>query len=398
MGIQSREVPEEPEQRGSEAEVTIHDVAREAEVSIATVSRVLNGSRLVRGATRERVQGAVKKLGYVPHGGARSLIKRETRTIGVLLPDMFGEFFSEVIRGLDQVARQRNYSLLVTCTHGEPRSAETMLRTMHGKVDGMVVLSSDIEMHAALKNLLRRTPVVFLNRVLGSGVEQFDSICVDNRGGALAMTRYLMGLGHERIAFVKGPDGNSDAEERLLGYREGMKSLPGGGSTLLEVPGDFSEGGGYRAVARVLQIDPRPTALFAANDAMAIGALAALKERGIRVPEDVSLAGFDDVPIIRYLSPPLSSIRTPITDLGAGAAERLLALIEAGGTIQPRQQTLEVLVVARSSTGPPSAEWAAQRTLNPGKLASRAPPGTGRRDGASDTPPHAETRIRRKKT
>ena len=394
MTIQSRVMSEA---QGDEAGVTIHDVAREAKVSIATVSRVLNGNSAVRDATRERVHEVVRRLRYVPHGGARSLIKRETRTIGVLLPDMFGEFFSEVIRGLDQVARQRHYSLLVTCTHGESQSAEAMVRTMHGKVDGLVVLSSDIEMYAPLKHLLRRTPVVFLNHVQGPGADQFDSISVDNHSGAMAMTRYLMGLGHERIVFVKGPDGNGDADERLQGYREAMKSLPGGATAFLEISGDFSEGSGYRAVGRVLQMEPRPTAIFAANDAMAIGVLCALKERGIRVPEDISLAGFDDIPMIRYLSPPLSSIRTPIPELGSGAAERLLAMIEAGGAIRPRQQTLEVLLVARASTGPPSTEWALGTALDPGKVSSRAPPETVPRDGGSNTPPHSTTKTIRRK-
>ena len=251
MAIRPRATQEEQRDEGG---VTIHDVAREAKVSIATVSRVLNGNDTVRDVTRERVHKAVQRLRYVPHGGARSLIKRETRTIGVLLPDMFGEFFSEVIRGLDQVARQRHYSLLVTCTHGESQSAEAMVRTMHGKVDGLVVLSSDIEMYAPLKELLRRTPVVFLNHVQGPGADQFDSISVDNFSGATAMTRYLMGLGHERIVFVKGPDGNGDASERLQGYREAMGGLPGGAPDFLEVPGDFSEGSGYHAVGRVLQM------------------------------------------------------------------------------------------------------------------------------------------------
>lgn len=394
MTIRSRVIQEE---QSAEGGVTIHDVAREAEVSIATVSRVLNGNDTVRDVTRERVHEAVQRLRYVPHGGARSLIKRETRTIGVLLPDMFGEFFSEVIRGLDQVARQRHYSLLVTCTHGESQSAEAMVRIMHGKVDGLVVLSSDIELYAPLKELLRRTPVVFLNHVQGPGADQFDSISVDNYSGATAMTRYLMGLGHERIVFVKGPEGNGDASERLQGYREAMGGLPGGAPTLLEIPGDFSEGGGYQAVGRVLQMEPRPTAIFAANDAMAIGALCALKERGIRIPEDISLAGFDDIPMVRYLSPPLSSIRTPIPELGSGAAERLLAMIEAGGAIRPRQQTLEVLLVARASTGPPSREWAKGKAFDPGKLSSRAPPATAPRDGESSTSPQAVARTTRRK-
>jgi len=382
------------EERLSGSEPTIHDVAQRAGVSIATVSRALNGNGIVSPKTGKRVLEAVQELGYMLHGGARSLSKRETRTIGVLLPDMYGEFFSEVIRGLDLVARKRHYSLLVTCTHGESQSAEASLRAMHGKVDGLVVLSADIDMQAALSNLLRRTPVVFLNRPQVPGQEPFDAISVDNHGGALAMTRYLRGLGHERIAFVKGPEGNSDAGERLQGYREAM-GVPTRG---LELAGDFSEDSGYRAACRALQMEPLPTAIFAGNDAMAIGALCALKERGVRIPEDISLAGFDDIPMIRYLTPALSSIRTPISELGSGAAERLLAMIESGTGLRPMQQTLEVLLVARSSTGRPSPEWASGTTAGLLKLNPSVFPADARKEIVSSTKqPSNEVKSRRKK-
>ncbi|BDU76048.1 LacI family DNA-binding transcriptional regulator [Mesoterricola sediminis] len=349
MSEPSREAPV----RSETADVTIHDVAREARVSIATVSRVLNGTNPVKGATSERVMAAVERLGYIPHSGARSLIKRETRTLGVLLPDMFGEFFSELIRGLDLVARRRGFALLVTCTHGEASAAETMLRTMHGKVDGMVILSSDLDLDAGLCRLLGRTPTVFLNQPDGPQAASYDAISVDNHGGALSMTRYLLGLGHRRIAFIGGPEHNMDARQRLEGWREAMASLAAEPDPALEVPGDFSEASGYRAACRLLKLPTRPTAIFAANDDMALGALAALRDQGVKVPEDISLAGFDDVPIVRYLSPALTSVRAPIPELGARAAERLLNIIEAGGASQARQETLDVVLVTRASTCPP---------------------------------------------
>lgn len=344
---------DENDGRGTSVEVTIHDVARGANVSIATVSRVLNGQNRVSDATKAKVTETAARLGYIPHSGARSLIKRETRTIGVLLPDIFGEFFSELIRGLDRVTRQHDYSLLVTCSHGESRSAAAMLKAMHGKVDGMIVLSSDIELQLDLRRMLRRTPVVFLNQLPGPEAADYESISMDNFGGALAMTRYLIGLGHERIAFLRGPEGNLDARHRLEGYREAMAALGHEPLAELEVPGDFSEEAGFRSVGRILHLEPRPTAIFAGNDDMAIGALRALKEAGVRVPEEISLAGFDDIPIIRHLTPPLTSIRTPISELGGKAAERLLSVLEGEGTVPPQQQMLEVLLVSRGSTAPP---------------------------------------------
>jgi len=245
------------EDPGNGVEATIHDVARVAKVSIATVSRALNGEGTVREDTRQRVTAAVKELGYIPHSGARSLKMRETRTLGVLLPDIFGEFFSEVIRGLDQVARERGYSLLVTCTHGDASSAATMLRAMHGRVDGLVVLASDMRIQGLLKVLPRLTPVVFLNRIEES--DRFDSITVDNYGGAFAMTRHLLELGHVRILFIQGPVGNHDASERLRGYREAVADQA---SRAWEVAGDFTEDGGFRAVNRILDLGDRPTAIL----------------------------------------------------------------------------------------------------------------------------------------
>jgi len=178
-------------------------------------------------------------------------------------------------------------------------------------------------------------------------------VSVDNRGGALTMTRYLMGLGHRRIAFIKGPEGNGDADARLQGYREAMEVQEG--AEPLELQGDFSEEGGFRAACRALRMSPLPTAIFAANDTMAIGAYRALRERGVRIPGNVSVAGFDDVPFVSYLDPPLTSIHAPISELGGRAAKRLLDRIESEEELTPQQQSLEVLLVARSSVGPAGA-------------------------------------------
>ncbi|MCE1229856.1 MAG: LacI family transcriptional regulator [Firmicutes bacterium] len=364
-----------PASRRHAPSVTIHDVAREANVSIATVSRALNGSDAVVDATLKKVNAALAKLNYVPHSGARSLVKRETRTMGVLLPDMFGEFFSEVIRGIDQVARQRQYSLLVTSTHGDSHSAEAMLKALHGKVDGLIVLASDVEMYRAVKQRLSHTPVIFLNHLMGADSEAFDTVSVDNFGGALMMTRYLMGFGHRRIAFIKGPEGNGDAEERLMGYRKAMTHLSETTTADLEYPGDFSEAAGFEATRLILRHAPRPTAIFAANDTMAIGVYRALREHGLRIPNDVSVVGFDDLPFVRYLDPPLTSIHAPISELGSSAARRLLSRLESPEPPVPHQEFMEVLMVARASVGTPfDASEAINPITDPETPTPRAPP------------------------
>ncbi len=233
----------------------------------------------------------VEKLRYAPHGAARSLITRETHTLGVLLPDLFGEFFSELIRGIDATARRRGYHLLYSGSHGDRSEAEAMVRAMRGRVDGLIVLSPDGNRGALRANVPENFPVVLLNSA--GGGRSFDTIAVDNFGGAAAMVRHLAGLGHRRVAFIAGPPGNRDASERLRGYREAMRSV-GEWSKELEIPGNFREEAGYEACARIRGLRPRPSAVFAANDSMAIGLLYACREAGLRVPEDLAIAGFDD--------------------------------------------------------------------------------------------------------
>jgi LacI family transcriptional regulator len=202
--------------------VTIRDVAREASVSVATVSRVLNGKGPVNVNTARRIRGAAHALRYVPHGGARSLITRKTHTIGVLLPDLFGAFFSEIIRGVDLAARRAGYHLLLSSSHGSRDETEAMVRAMRGRVDGLILLTPDIRPAALRESVPERFPILLLNSPGRS--RSFDSIHIDNFGGAAAMVRHFLSLGHRRIAFIGGPSGNRDASERLRGYRETMSA------------------------------------------------------------------------------------------------------------------------------------------------------------------------------
>ena len=248
---------------------TIKDVAREAGVSVATVSRVINTKGPVREATRDRILAVAAALRYVPHGGARSLITNRTSTVGALLPDLHGEFFSELIRGMDLAARRNGYHLLISGSHADRDEVEAVLRALRGRVDGLILMSPDIDAATLEANLPDDLPVVLLNcRVDG---RTLDALAIDNVGGAAAMVRHLAGLGHRRIAFVGGAAGNNDAEERLRGYRKARRELRLPADAELEIAGDFSEESGYRAGGRLLALDPRPDAVFAANDSMAIG-------------------------------------------------------------------------------------------------------------------------------
>lgn len=329
------------------AVVTIHDVAARAGVSVATVSRVLNGKDLVREETSRQVLAAAKSLRYVPNVAARSLSSRRSQTVGVVLPDVHGEFFSEVIRGIDVAARRAGYHILVSGSHSDAGEMLEVLETMHGRVDGLVVMSPDIPLPSLREPAARGLPLVLLN----SSDAELDGITIDNYGGARAMMRHLAELGHSRIAFIKGPAHNDDARERLRGFRHAMRGH-GAAAELraLELAGDFTEESGREAAMRIARLTPRPTAIFAANDAMAIGALSALAELGVDVPGAMSVAGFDDIPIARYVAPPLTTIRVDIAELGRRAFALLLGALEQPLRKGRQHECIATSLVIRHST------------------------------------------------
>ncbi len=328
---------------------TIKEVAREAGVSVATVSRVFNDKGPVRTETRRRILEVAERLRYTPHGAARSLITNETHTVSVLLPDLHGEFFSEVMRGIDSTAHGSGYHLLVASSHNDHAEIKALLRAMRGRVDGLIIMSPDVDAHTLESNLPESLPILLLNCLVDG--TSFDSINVDNHGGAFAMVRHLAGLGHRRIALIKGAPMNYDARERLRGYRDAVAALGLDAAPELEIDGDFSEEAGYRAGRRALALAPRPSAVFATNDAMAIGCLYALREAGVSVPGDLALAGFDDIPIARYMTPPLTSVSVSIAELGARAMQRLLASVKARNAHERRHETLPTTLVVRGSCG-----------------------------------------------
>lgn len=340
---------------------TIKDVAREASVSIATVSRVFNGAAVVRPETAKRIREVATRLRYAPHTGARSLITNRTNTLGVLLPDLYGEFFSELIHGIDLTARQNGYHILVSRSwEGRTEISEAM-RAMRGRVDGMLLMSPDV--HAdTLLNVPADLPVVLL--CSPSRGQELDSVTIQNFHGAKEMVAHLIELGHRRIAIIKGSAGNFDSAERLRGYRAALKEAGITPLPELEREGDFTEASGFAVALELLQMSVRPTAIFLANDSMAIGAISALRQSGVRIPEDVAVAGFDDIPLARYMDPPLSSVRVHISDLGAKAVEVLLHAITHKNDHVRRRERMSTEIIIRRSTGGEPAERPPPKTLN----------------------------------
>src|SRR2546422_4675349 len=298
--------------------VTIKDVARAAGVSVATASRAHNRSRLVTEATGRRVRAVAERLGYSPHAAARSLSTRRTSTIGVLLPDLYGEFYSELIRGIDQTAQRHGFHLLLASSHNEKDAITAALQSMRGRVDGLVVMSPALGAHLAVRDLPASFPVVLLNSAATGAA--FDAITIANARGAADMVEHLVGLGHRRLAMIRGPEPSSDAAERLRGFRAAVQAAGLERDDVWEVPGDFSDTSGFEAGVELLRHARRPRAVFAANDAMAIGALSAFREAGVAVPGGVPGAGVADLPKARYTHPPLSTRRAGIRALGRPGA------------------------------------------------------------------------------
>lgn len=332
--------------------VTIKDVARLAGVSVATVSRVLNGSAPVQDETRERVLVVADKLRFSPNTAARSLSMRRSLAVGVILPDLYGEFFSELLRGMDQSAQRGGYSLLVSSSHHDACGIEAAVRVMRGRVDGLIVMAPDVSRTALGKVLPRHIPTVLLN---GHTAESGDvyALTVDNYGGAVAMTRHLLSLGHRRIGFIAGAVHNADAQQRERGHRAAMRAAGSTNDVELAVRGDFTETGGMAAARALMALALPPTAIFAANDAMAVGALAYLREAGVDVPGQVAVAGFDDIPVAQFLNPPLTTVRVGIAALGARGTTLLLDALATSTPHAPaqRRDVLPTELVVRGSCG-----------------------------------------------
>jgi LacI family transcriptional regulator len=326
---------------------TLKDVAREALVSIASASRAINGLDNVAEEVRTRVLEAANKLKYVPHGGARSLATKRTNTIGVLLPDIYGEFFSEIIRGIDVAARARGLHILVTGSHGDKNEAIAMMRAMAGRVDGLLVMTPFIDSEGIADVLPPNIPVMSISgKIHKNGIA---AISIDNFGGASRAVRHLIDIGCKKIAHICGPQSNFEAQERKRGYVNTLRDFGANDPIIFE--GDFTEQSGQAAIENFLNEGAIPDGIFAANDMMAIGALCALRDRNIDVPNQVSIIGFDDIPITRFTAPPLSTMKVGVFDIGNRALNQLISLIENGDN--PKSGAIIVLpdlVVRGTST------------------------------------------------
>ncbi len=301
---------------------TIYTVAKQAGVSIATVSRVLTNSNKVRPATREKVLRTMEEMGYHPNVAARRLALQTSGTIAMLFPDLSGPYYSMVISGVDQEASRHDYTLLIYGTHEKTASAGRFMQLLASKVDGFIIMTRTLEEHHLAHLSRQRIPFVMLG--LQHPTLHCDSVMVDNRGGAYNAVLHLAGHGHRRIAFIGGPEDSSAHHERLQGYQDAMQTAGLPVEPGLHVSGRFLYEGGRLAAEKLLSLADKPTAIFSANDEMAMGVLDIANSHGIKVPDQLAVVGFDDIQAAAYTRPPLTTMRQPMKRLGEVAAQLLL--------------------------------------------------------------------------
>jgi len=298
---------------------TLHDVCRLSKVSTATVSRVINDSPLVTDSTRKRVLKAIKSVGFHPSHSARTLARGRTDTLGVIFPIIASGFFTEILRGIDEIAANHNFHLMTAFSHGRDDEDKLIHDFIRGRRVDAVILVNLFVPDAVIRTAARYgTPIVLLVRPVKK--TKLFWVGIDNIAGADAALTHLFGHGYREIALLAGPDDNHDARQRMIGCQNAAKRA---GITLSEKliwKGVFNEDSGREAVQRWWDSGrPLPQAIFAANDAMAFGAFAFLRKRGVRVPEDVALVGFDDVESASLLE--LTTVHVPMREMGRAAGE-----------------------------------------------------------------------------
>ncbi len=325
-------------------------VAERSGVSPSTVSRILNGTATVSDVKRVAVERAIADLGFVPNPVARGLAGGRTLSVGVVTQAIDSPFYGIALRGIEDELDKAGYNALFVSGHWNAIEEARCMDTLRARrVDGIIVLTGRLS-DAALRNCVKTVPVVVTGRTLKAA--GLVSLNFDNVAGARMATEHLIGLGHRRIAFITGDPAHPDAVEREQGYRAALEAagitfLPG-----LVAPGQFDEESGLVAMEHLLQARQRFTAVFAANDQMAFGAALALHQRGLRVPEDISLVGFDDLAASRYTLPPLSTVHQPGYELGRLAAASMLQLLSG---VKPKVDMPAPRFIARESSARPRA-------------------------------------------
>lgn len=336
--------------------VTIKDIAREAGVSHSTVSRALRGSSLISEGTSKHVQETAQKLGYLPSAAARSLKTNRSQALGVIVSNIDDPYFSEILQGIEEIAQNNNYSLFMAASQRDLEREGIIIQSMRQhRVDGVIICSTTFSDEQSRHFSRYDIPIVVVNNQAAEDYRY--SIYHDDVDGSRQLTRHLIELGHRRIAYLGNSQSGRTTQDRLAGFRLEMESngltLPD--NYIYEVAGNEPEMGTL-AVEHFFALQDRPTALVCFNDMMAIGILKSLREPRIRVPEDISITGFDNIVFSNYTNPPLTTFDQPKRFIGQKAAELILSLLDLTSKTNVPKQKIQILkgsLLVRESTAPP---------------------------------------------
>jgi len=331
---------------------TIKDVAKLAEVHPSTVSRVINNDPRISEKTKDKVLLIIKKLGYTPNAIARGLKTKRTFTLGMLIPDITNPFFAEIARGVEDAANKNNFNVILCNTDDKLKKEKTYLEILREKrVDGLILGTA----HIRDKSILELEKIKFPYMLVSRNIEGLDKNCiiVDDVEGGMMATEYLIKLGHRRIAHITGPIKTRSALNRLKGYQLAFKKHKIEYNDELVGEGDFRIKGGYQAMKKFLKLPEPPTAIFAANDLLALGAMQAIQKKKYHIPEDFCIIGFNDISLASFVYPPLTTIRQPMQEMGALAVKMLLKIIEDGEFNQKKVTLKPKLIIRESCDHPP---------------------------------------------
>jgi DNA-binding LacI/PurR family transcriptional regulator len=333
--------------------IKLEDIAKETGFSISTVSRVLsNSSYPVSEPIREKVLRVAEKMGYEPNIAARSLRTDRTNTIGIIVDDLLSPFTPPIVRGIQDYLNEKGFLSLIVNSDWDPGQEQAAIKTLLSRpVDGIIFVEYS---HQTTSDVLERSnkPRVFVHRLFGSPIK--NSVVPDDYYGASLATEHLIGLGHQRIAYINGPENWHTCRARFSGYRDTLSSHHLSFDPSLVQPGDWETESGYAAAKNLLKLVEPPTAIFAANDAMALGAIYAIQDSGLRVPEDVAVVGYDNRNFTKIVRPRITTVSMPVIEMGGVAAELLLKHI-AEGRKEEEEIKVKGQLIVRETCGAPEA-------------------------------------------
>jgi len=327
---------------------TIREVAKKAGVSSTSVSHVLNNTRFVSEDVRERVNAAKRELNYRPNALARSLRRGETHTLGLILPDSANPFFAEVGHAIESAAFALGYSVILCNTENDENKERLYTEVLENKqLDGIIFVGAGENREAISEIIQNGLPLVVVDRNMGS--LELDTVTTENYQGGLLATQHLLSLGHQIIGCITGPSNITPSAERVTGYRAALQQAEIGVVESLLTRGDFHAPSGYSAAMLLLRQTPRPTAIFVCNDMMAIGAMRAATQLGLRVPENIAIVGFDDIQLASYTNPSLTTVAQPKQEIGQLAVKLLFERM-SDPSLPPRHTILSTQLIIRESS------------------------------------------------